>query len=125
VVLSFNKRYLLLYRLSTIVYKIISRRIEMPRDQVYKDDEGTALGESIAATPLLSIAYECPYTSVPRACGSWCPMFEFGETQSISKDNEGVATTVYKQNVGLRCGDGKKRFEYKSEAPLTIPPRTP
>jgi hypothetical protein len=96
----------------------------MPRDQVYKDDDATALAESIAHTPTLAIAYECPYTSAPRACGNWCPHFEFNETQSTTKSEDGTSTEIYKQCVSLRCGDGKKRFQYNSDAPLTIAPRT-
>jgi hypothetical protein len=100
----------------------------MPRDRVYTDNEATALSESQANITLLSIAYECPFTYVSRACGNWCPHFEFNETQSIKTINSGedneTNVTTYKQNVCLRCGDGKKKFEYHSDAPLVIPPAT-
>lgn len=95
----------------------------MPRDQIYVGDESTALSESQSHTPLFSIAYECPYTSTARACGNWCPLFEIQETQSIKTDANGENVTTFKQCVGLRCGDGKKRFQYTSDSP--VDPSTP
>jgi hypothetical protein len=95
----------------------------MARDKIFVNDESTALSDSQAHTPLFSIAYECPYTHSDRACGNWCPLFEMNETQSIRTNADGVNETTFKQSVGLRCGDGKKKFQYTSDAP--VDPSTP
>jgi len=74
----------------------------------FTDDEDAALNEC-ADRELTSIEYECPYRDKPRACGSWCPLFEVSHH---SRSSDGAILI----QATLKCGAGTKIFKGKQGA---------
>jgi hypothetical protein len=72
---------------------------------IFRNDESGALSAS-NARDIESIEFECPYQSSPRACGSWCALFEIA---SSTRGTDGATMS----HIRLNCGAGTGTFAAK------------